>query len=212
MTLSRLALIFVCLLILGEAGLTLWRKLPIPVSETPVFTLPAAAANFGEPGSLTSAVAAYGADRGTEWLTTATDGTRLTIFYFEWDQIAAGPILALAGHTPDECNVAAGFTLNAILPPRSHQVPGQAPFVFDSTHFTEPSGRSVFMFKMPWIQGLGARNIREGADRIERLRNSFLRHQGAARVLQAGIFDARDADHAWQTFQTEVLQQLEWEG
>jgi hypothetical protein len=152
----------------------------------------------------------YGADRGAEWNHSTPDGSRLTVFYFEWDQVKIGPVMDMAGHSPDECNVAAGFTLKAILPSRTYEVPGQPPLVFDATHFTSPTGSSVHMFKMPWIQGIGARKLREGAERTQRLQNSFLRHQGAARVLQAGVFNAQNADHAWQTFRTEVLDHLKW--
>jgi hypothetical protein len=40
--------------------------------------------------------------------------------------------------------------------------------------------------------------------------NSFTRHIGALRVLQCGVAKARDADHAWLTFQSEVLAELVW--
>jgi hypothetical protein len=100
--------------------------------------------------------------------------------------------------------------LKGILPSRSYDVPGQPPLVFDATHFTDTAGRSVHMFKLAWIQGLGARKLREGAERAQRLQNSFLRHQGAARVVQAGVFDAQNADHAWEIFRTQVLDQLKW--
>jgi hypothetical protein len=42
------------------------------------------------------------------------------------------------------------------------------------------------------------------------LKSSFIRKVGQARMLQAGVFGARDADHAWQVFQSEVLEKLEW--
>jgi hypothetical protein len=113
-------------------------------------------------------------------------------------------------HSPDQCNVAAGFTLKGILSPRTFEVSGQPPLVFDATHFTDPSGRSVHMFKLAWIQGLGSRPLREGTRRFERAGNAFFRHQGAARVLQAGVFDAQNADQAWQVFRTQVLDQLRW--
>ena len=210
MPLSRLAIVLISLLILGEGAVALWRHLHIEPATAPVFTFPPAAQNFGESANFAPVVQIYGADRGAEWKHTAKDGTGLTVFYFEWDKVEVGPIMDVVGHSPDECNVAAGFTLQEILPHRSYEVPGQPPLVFDATHFTDPSGRSVHMFKMPWIQGLGARKLREGAERMQRLQMSFARHIGAARVLQAGVFDAPDADHAWQTFRTVVLDQLQW--
>jgi hypothetical protein len=210
MPLPRLALVLISILVLGEAGLALWRHLPIEPSTAPVFSFPPAAANFGKSPKLAPAIELYGADRGAEWNHTAPDGTRLTVFYFEWDKVAVGPVMSIAGHSPDECNVAAGFTLKDILPPRSYDVPGQPPLVFDATHFTDPSGRSVHMFKLAWVQGLGSRPLREATRRMERAGNALLRHQGAARVLQAGVFDAQNADHAWQTFRTQVLDRLQW--
>ena len=90
---------------------------------------------------------------------------------------------------------------------------GQLPLIFDSTHFVDSNGRDMFIFKLAWMQGLGSRSIRAGqggAHRAERLMNSSIRHSGALRVLQAGVFGPRDADHAWQVFQSEVLDKLEW--
>ena len=210
MPLPRLAVILIALLLLGEAAVAVWRHLPIEPSTAPVFSLPPAAANFGKSPDLAPAVEMYGADRGAEWNTTAPDGTRLTVFYFEWDQSKPGPHMELAGHAPEICNVSAGYSLQAILPPRSYEVPGQPPLVFDSTHFTDPSGRSVHMFKLAWIQGMDSLSFYRGYDRQRRLRDSFLRHHGAARVLQAGVFDAQNADHAWQSFRTQVLDHLKW--
>jgi hypothetical protein len=51
MPLSRLALLLAAILLLGEAGLALWRHLPIEPSTAPVFSFPPAAAeNFDKPG------------------------------------------------------------------------------------------------------------------------------------------------------------------
>ena len=210
MSYRSLALILISILVLGETGLALWRYLPIPVSTASVFSFPPAAVNFGKPGKFAKAIDMYGVDRGAEWKSTSPDGPRLTVFYFEWDEIKMGPKLELVEHSPGRCNVAAGFKLQEIFTPRTFEDPGQPPLVFDATHFTDPSGRSVYMFKLAWIQGLGSRELREGARRLDRAGNAFLRHQGAARVLQAGVFEAHDADHAWQTFRTQVLDHLEW--
>ena len=45
---------------------------------------------------------------------------------------------------------------------------------------------------------------------LDDIKNSFVRHRGAARIVEAGVFDARDADHAWQTFREQALDQLVW--
>jgi hypothetical protein len=212
--LSTFSLLLFLLLVLSQAGLALWRYLPIEPSTAPVFSYPAAAEHFDQPGDLAPAIAMYHADRGAEVKLKSAEGTSLTVFYFEWDQVEAGPMMTAAGHTPDECNLTAGFQLLEIGANRRFEVPGQLPLVFDSTRFADSAGREIFIFKLAWMQGLGSKSIREGqggAHRAERLLNSFTRHAGALRVLQAGVVDARDDDHAWQVFQTEVLEKLVWE-
>jgi hypothetical protein len=213
MHLPRLGILLISILLLGEAALALWRHLPVEPSTAPVFTFPPAAANFDKPGSLAPAIAMYGADRGAEWSHSTADGTRLTVFYFEWDAFRIGfdAMKDIAIHAPEVCNTAAGFELQEILPERTDSANEQNPLRFDTTRFTDPSGRTVYIFKMVWIQGRGSMAFREqGLNRIERAKNSLLRHQGAARVLQAGVFDARDADHAWQSLREQVLDHLEW--
>ena len=213
MLLRRLSLCLFILLVLGQIAWALWRFLPIEPSTASVFHYPTAASRFGDPGDLKVAIEMYQADRGAELALTAPDGLELTVFYFEWDRIGAGPMMTTAGHTPDQCNVAAGFTLVSVDPPRTYQAPGQLPMVFDATTFKDKAGRDMYTFKLAWMQGLGSRSIREGKGglyRIERLRNSFIRHVGELRVLQAGVFNARNSDQAWQAFQSQVLDQLEW--
>ena len=102
MPLPRLAILLIAIIVLGEGALALWRHLPIEPSTAPVFSFPPAAANFDKPGKLAPAIDMYGADRGADWHSTAPDGSRLTVFYFEWDQINAGPKLEMAEHSPGE--------------------------------------------------------------------------------------------------------------
>jgi hypothetical protein len=210
MLLSRFSLLLVLVLVLAGGGLALWRHLPIAPSTAPVFSYPAAAARFDQGGEFASSIEIYHADRGAECKLTAPDGSQISVFYFEWDQVKAGPMIAATGHAPEQCNVAAGFKLLEVTANRTYQAGGQLPLVFDCTHFADSGGRDVFVFKMFWMQGLGTRSLREGDSRIERLKSSSIRHAGAARVLQGGVSGARDADHAWQVFQSEVLQKLEW--
>lgn len=213
MSFPRLALILITILVLGEGALGVWRHRPVDPSTAPVFSFPPAAENFDKSPKLAPAVEMYGANRGAEWNTTGTDGTRLTVLYFEWDDFYLGheSILDLAIHAPEVCNTSAGFKLEAFLPERSVKLPGQSPLVFDATRFTDPAGRPVYMFKLIWLQGRGTQAFREiSSERIKRISNSLSRHRGAARVVQAGVFNARDADHAWQTFRTQLLVHLEW--
>ncbi len=211
MLLSRLSLLLFTLLLIAGGGTALWRFTPITPSSAPVFSFPAAAARFDHPGDFAGPIKVYQADRGAECKLAAPDGTRLTLFCFEWDRLEAGPMMSLVGHAPEQCNVAAGFKLEEISANRRYQTPGQQPLDFDCTRFSDPAGRQVFMFRLAWLQGLGSRPLRiEGESRIARLKNSFIRHLGAARVLEAGVFAACDADHAWQVFCTQVLDQLQW--
>jgi hypothetical protein len=210
MHIYRFCVISISLLILVEIGLGVWRNTAISVSADSLFSWPIAAQYFEQPGDLAGVIAVYQADRGAEVRLDVEDGSRITVLYFEWDRVEVGPMMGLASHAPDECNVAIGYTLQSVDSPRSFEGPIGSPLVFDSTRFTNPSGQTVYMFKMPWIQGLGTWELREGLSRTLRIQRSFVRHIGAARVLQAGVFGARDADHAWEVFQTEVLEKLEW--
>lgn len=203
-------LVPIILLVVAEIGLAIWQHAPIAPSTAPVFSYPPAAANFGRTEAMVRATEVYNADRGGECRISTPDGAEVTVFYFEWDQLKAGPMMSIAGHSPDECNVVAGFKLLGIAPRRCYQVRGGGTLEFDATVFEDPKGGVVHMFKLAWLQGLGSRDFREGANRIARLKNSFVRHLGAARVLQGAIAGARDADHAWQLFSDEVLDDLQW--
>jgi hypothetical protein len=210
MSYRTLSILLIALLVLGEAGLALWRHLPVEPSAAPIFSFPPAAQNFDKPGNLAPAIELYGADRGAEWNHSTPDGTRLTVFYFEWDQVAVGPMMEATGHTPEVCNVSAGFTLEAVLPRSVHEVPGQPPLVFDTTRYTAPNGEILHIYKLAWIQGLGSQTLREAYERFERLQNSFIRHKGAARVLQIGVQGATDSEQAWKLAKETVLDQLKW--
>lgn len=210
MSLLRFSVILIVVILVIESGVGLWRGRDLQPSSAPVFTFPPVVAHFDDPGRHAEGIAVYRADRGGECQLDLPDGVRITVIQFEWDRVESGPLMSLAAHSPDECNVAAGFRLNRVFPNRIHEVDGQPPLIFDSTHFTDAAGRSVYMFKMPWIQGVGSWYLRESERRMERLKSSFIRRVGQARMLQAGVFGARDVDHAWQVFQSEVLEKLEW--
>lgn len=210
MPLRRLAIILIALLVLGEVTVALWKYLPVKPSTAPVFSLPMMDDAMKQPGEFQRAVNTYQADRGGELKLNGTDGTSLTLFYFEWDQIRMGPMMNVAGHVPEQCNVAAGFKFMGVENTRTFAVAGHPPLPFDCTRFQDPAGRDVFMFRIGWVQGYGPLELRQGLNRTKRLKDSFLRNAGAARVLQAGVFDARDPDHAWQSFRTQVLDHLKW--
>lgn len=197
------------LLLALELGIPAWRR-AVPVADAPVFSLPLMSTAMQQPGDFAQAIKVYQADRGGKLKLAGPDGTGLTVFYFEWDQIDAGPMMDIAGHRPEECNVGAGFTLKSHDPKRVFAAPDHSSLVFDTTTFAEPSGRNVHVYKTAWLQGFGSREIREGENRFLRLKNSFERGGGAARVIECGITGARDEPHAWQVFQSQILQQLAW--
>lgn len=214
-----LAAVVIIFLALLEAGVALWRH-NVPLSTAPVFSYPPAVANFGNSATLAPAIEMYRADRAAECKLTAADNTRVTVLYFEWDQMKISPVMSLTYHAPEVCNAKLDYKLLNVLPNRHFEAPGQSPLAFDCTHFTDRSNTDVYIFKVVWIQGYGcipiredgsdARPIVEGEHRFTRIRNSFVRHSGAARILEAGVFGARDANHAWQTFREHVLDQLVW--
>lgn len=207
-------------LVVLEAGVALWQH-NIKPSTAPVFSYPPAVANFGKSATLAPAIEMYRADRGAECNLTAADNTRLIALYFEWDRLKISPVMNFTFHAPEVCNTSLGYKLIKVLPNRTHEVSGHEPLAFDCTHFADPAGRDVFMFKVVWMQGFGclrmreegpgARPIVEGEERLARIKNSFVRHSGAARLVEAAVFDARDADHAWQTFRDQVLDQITWQ-
>jgi hypothetical protein len=207
----RFALVAILFLVLVEAGLAGWWLITSRPSTAPVFSWPEAVPRLGQAARLAPAMAKYRADRGAEVRLASPDGPRLTVLYLEWDRIDSRPAMGFASHPAEECNVGLGYQFLGIEPSRVFGGPGGASLRFDSTRFVDLAGKPLFMFKLAWIQGAGAWQVRdEGRNRIERLRRSFVRHTGAARILQAGVFDARDGEHAWQVFREQVLEQLAW--
>jgi hypothetical protein len=201
--------VFVLLFEAVLGGWWWWSGVP---SAAPVFSMPDAEEHFGKDPALGKAQAKYGADRAAQMAYSSADGTMVTVQYFEMDRVESGPAMGFAAHPAEECNVGLGYRFLGVDPNRVYQGERGTPLRFDCTRFADGSGKPVFMFKIAWIQGVGAWQVRnEGTDRIERLRRSFVRHTGAARVLLAGVFNAPDADHAWRTFRAQVLDRLDWE-
>jgi hypothetical protein len=205
----KLALLLTAFLIALETAIPLWRS-SAPTSSAPVFSLPMMDAAMKNPGEFQRSIDVYHADRGGELKLPGPDNTSLTLFYFEWDQVEAGPMMDIAGHRPEECNVVAGFKLMSHDLSRTFQSETPTPLVFDTTTFADPAGNPVVVYKTAWFQGQGSREIREGENRRLRFQNSFERGSGAARVIECGITGAHDPDQAWQIFQSEVLSKLIW--
>ena len=212
MSLKWFAVVLGVLAVLGEAGPALWRWTRPPACHDPCFSFPPAAARFGDPDSLDPDMRRQNPDRGARVELPGPDHTRVSLIWMEWDADTEDPFVTIAEHYPEMCNVSAGFKFLGIDRPRTHQVPGQLPMVFDTTLFTDPAGHSVALFKLAWIQGFGSWDVREARDnRLLRIQRSFLRHRGPARLVHAGVYDARDPDHAWEVFRETVLEKLVWQ-
>ena len=160
--------------------------------------------------SFQQALGVYKADRGWQSDVELKNQTSLTTFYFEWDRMESGLLMHLASHSPEVCNVASGLTFLGRRPSRTHSFQNGQVLSFDSTAFKTPQGLLVHVFKATWLQGEGDIDLLREYSRIERLRGSFGRHVGQARVLEGGIFGSNDIDEAWVAFQSKVLSQVEW--
>lgn len=207
---SIYAFLLIALLVLLEVGLAVWRNSGRIPSTDPVFSYPPAVENFDKPGDFQKIIDAVHADHGAELKIDDVKGTRLTVFYFEWDEIKIGPVTDIAGHQPEICNEAMGYSLLGVESPRTYQTPGHDSLQFDVTRFADSSGRVVHVFKGAWFQGIGSWNIRLTQNRIARAKASFLRAEGAARVIEAGVFGADNTDDAWRAFEANVLSKLQW--
>lgn len=151
----------------------------------------------------------YQADRGGQWKFETGKSLPVTLYYFEWDQLETAPTMVIDGHHAELCNESVGFRLLERLPSRRLAGPEGTVVEFDVTHFADPNGRRVFSFKNVWLSDTGNWDQRRKSRGL-RLQLAFVRRKDSARVLQAGVFDAKDADEAWKVFQSEVLTGLVW--
>ena len=208
----RLSWLFIPLLLAIEGGVQAWRHVGPAPSKAPVFYWKGAELLTSAPPPFGSALTLYKADRGSEKTELLPDGRKMTLFYFEWDRMELGPMIDAGGHKAEQCNVEYGsFKLQRSGEKRIHKFPNGETLSFDYTLLAEPNGRQVYVYKIPWLQGFGALDDMSN-DRTTRLCRSFIRHCGAARVLEAGIFGAASEDEAWGLFVREVLEKLEWRG
>ena len=192
-----------------DASIRYWRS-SAPVSTAPIFSLPMVEEALAKPGPFQRTLDIYSADRGAKLELDGPQGTAITVFYIEWEEVEVAPLMDIVGHTPELCNVPAGFDFLSLEPERIYSSGGRSPMNFDSTIFEDPSGRIIYVYKAAWIKGVGSWSIRKDESRSARLTSAFKRGRGPARVLQAGITGAVDESHAWQIFQSQVLSQLAW--
>jgi hypothetical protein len=209
----RLTWLIIPLLLLAiEGGVQAWRYVGDIPSTAPVFYWKGAELLTTAPPPFGYALELYRADRGSEMTEMLPNGRKLTFFYFEWDSIKLGSFNEIGGHPAEVCNVEHGsFKLLQSGGKRTHKFDNGEAMRFDYTLLAEPSGKPVHVYKIPWKQGYGTWVDTTLDERFTRLRQSFLRHSCAARVLEAGIFGAAGEDEAWGLFVREVLDKLEWE-
>lgn len=195
-------------LVILDLGIEEWKRGGLLSPHTP-FTLPMAADAMGNPSSrIRSAVEVYFADRGGQLNVDGRKGEKLTIFYFEWDQVDAGSIIEIAGHPPERCNVAAGFAHLGRDPVRRYYLSNGDELIFDSSRLQDLQGRVIYFFKLAWIQSRGSLEIRVDQSRFSRFMGSFQKGRGAGRVLECGVSEALSRDDAWRAFKDEVLNNL----
>ena len=192
-----------------EIAVPVWRN-SVPVSKAAVFSLPMASEAMKAPGKFALSIEIYHADRGAELKLPGPADTSLTVFYFEWDQVEASRKRYFYSHNSEYCITSAGFTVESRNANRTFKSPDQSPLVFDATTFTDPKGHHVYIYKITWVQGLGALGLRDRDERSLRFKYAFDRGRGAARFIEGGIFGAQDENQAWQIFQEQVLQHLAW--
>lgn len=208
----RLFLLSACAAILVvEAGVQFWRQREIPASAAPVFSLPGVELQRTAEPPFGAALEQYRADCGAMHSIALPEGKRIDLFYFEWDVMDVGPLSDVLAHEAEVCNVAAGFkvvTTGRIL---RYDAGAGGMLDFRHTELDDGSGQRIHVFKLPWVQGIGAMHIGSYRDRFLRLERSFIRHRGSARVLQAGVYGAADVEEAWGIVQAELLAGLDWQ-
>lgn len=194
-----------------EGAVQGWRHSEYEPSTDPVFNWRGAELVSTAPPPFGDALEIYHADRGSSKKWPIADGRSINLFYFEWDEMETGPFADIGGHDAEVCNVAAGFKMIRTGELRTYRPEGRGPLVFRTTVLSEPNGNTVYVFKLPWIQGVGEWHVNSSSDRWLRFKRSFIRHKGQARVLEAGVFGAAGEEEAWGIVESEILGKLEWQ-
>ncbi|QJE94296.1 hypothetical protein [Luteolibacter luteus] len=193
-----------------EAGVQHWRHASSQTSHAPLFNWKDAKLVTEAPPPFGRALQLYRPDRGMERFDDLENGRRLQLIYMEWDKLEVGPLAAVAGHESDICNSIAGFQILEKGVPRTFTAANGQQLVFHYTRLKDPKGNLVHNYKIPWIQGLGAWHVGSSSDRGVRLSRSFIRHSGAARVIQMGVFGENDEAKAWDLVQNTLNKEVEW--
>jgi exosortase len=131
------------------------------------------------------------------------DGTRWQMIYLRWQPGRTAATLA-RNHTPEICLPAAGKNLRDIADlPRVDVMGLSLPF---RCYTTEQNGRPLFVFYSLWEDGTGEQHLMTQLltrrTRFEAVRER--RRNPGQRVLQIGLWGARDAAHAEELLRAEL--------
>ena len=151
------------------------------------------------------------------------DSISMHLAFFEWDGTDTGSVLEAFRHQPEACLGSLGMTLLSTQPSIPYQV-GDCTLLFDHTIFRDPGptgaraafNSQVHAFRAIWVASLTHADARSGLDgdsferlRTIRLKSAFTRFRPAhARVVQAAVRGAANADSAWLAFQSAMLVDL----
>ncbi len=142
-------------------------------------------------------------DEGESASWRSADGTRWQMIYLRWEPGRTATTLA-RNHTPEICLPAAGKNLRDISDVTRVQAAGLSlPF---RCYTTEQGGRPLFVFYSLWEDGAAEqRNVTQLLTRRARLDavRERRRNQGQ-RVLQIGLWGARDAAHAEELLRAQL--------
>lgn len=206
-----IAAVLACLgVVASEAAVRAWLASRPPGQSTPVYDWKGGEGATDRSGdeSFLFAVRTFQPDHARWVELPSSDGITVQVQIMGWDNSEDALRIAIKGHAPEICNVAAGFTFLGREQPR---VWGTVhPVEFDVTVFRSPSGQKVYVFRNGWMAGQGNLSLESALSRSERLLGNIVRRAGAARVLQAAVVGAGSMDEAWEVFAREVLGECVW--
>ena len=197
------------LLIGGETVVRTWHLRNVSASDAPTFRWVAEDLSLRPPDPASMEYQTYRFDRSSHVKIDEKRGRSLQVIYMEWDRIEAGPFIEFSLHPAEICNEKIGYKLIRHEAPRSFEALGSHPLLFDVTHFHNPAGEVVYMFRTAWIQGLGSWQLKDQS-RQNRLRRTLTRHAGNGRIIHAAVFGSESVDEAWSLMRAHVLEKLVW--
>ncbi len=192
------------LLLAGELAIRLWyASAPRVVTAEWRAEFPRSESSFKTVGLPSAAREILRYDEGESASWRQADGTRWQMIYLRWEPGRTATTLA-RNHTPEICLPAAGKNLRDISDvPRVEAAGLSLPF---RCYTTEQGGRPLFVFYSLWEDGVAEqRNVTELLTRRARLDAVRERRRNPGqRVLQIGLWGARDAAHAEELLRAQL--------